>query len=116
MPIAALLIALCVVGAACTYSKPQPRIISGRQFPVSAASALQLGSPSDEVRRVLGEPISITKEGDAVVWEYAVTTQHKEVIRLLGVVPMPAKERGGRISARLRFHNDKLTDVSVDQN
>jgi outer membrane protein assembly factor BamE (lipoprotein component of BamABCDE complex) len=115
MPIAILLIAICATGAACTYAKPQPRIVSGRQFPVNAASTLQMGSSSDDVRKILGEPLSVTKEGNAILWEYSVTTQHKEIIRLFGVVPMPAEERGGRISATLRFNNDKLTDVSVDR-
>ena len=115
MLIAVVLTALCASTTACTYAKPQPRVISGRPFPAGAASSLPVGSSVDEVRRILGEPLSVSKEGQEVVWKYGVSTQHKEVIRLFGFIPVPAEERGGTTTATLRFQEDRLMDVSVDR-
>ena len=109
----ALIIVLLTLMNGCSYGNPPVRFISGKRFPVETARQLKPGLPMDDVRKVMGEPLAISRDREIETWHYSVETQKKEQVRLLGLIPIPAKERGGKTSASLRFQNRSLIEAIV---
>jgi outer membrane protein assembly factor BamE (lipoprotein component of BamABCDE complex) len=99
--------------ASCSYGNPPIRIINGKRFPVDTARQLTAGMPDTDVRAQLGEPLRVSVEDGQEVWHYAFETQRQEVIRFMGIIPWPAKERGGKLTATVAFRNHILSSVAV---
>ena len=103
-----------IVVTACSYGHPPPEVIAGRQFSMSAAAQLPQGTTMAEVKRILGEPLSVQSNEVEEYWEYRFTTTQREEIKLLGVIPWPAKERRGAARARLTFRDGTLRHVELE--
>lgn len=110
--VAAILAILSV--SACTYGHPPPAVISGRTFPVVAARNLVRGTSGAEVQKTLGEPLRTIQRSDSTIWEYEFVTKQQESIKLLGVIPLPSRQRGGVVSATLSFVGGLLQSVTVN--
>lgn len=96
----------------CAYGHQPPEVVVGRPFPTTAVAKLVLGNSTVEVRGLLGEPLSVKSDAAGEVWLYRFETRQEESIKLLGFIPLPAKERRGAAQATLTFRDDKL--ISVD--
>jgi outer membrane protein assembly factor BamE (lipoprotein component of BamABCDE complex) len=106
-------LSLALLLASCSYGNPPIRIVNGKRFPVDTTRQLTLGTLDMDARAQLGEPLRISVEDGQEVWHYAFETQRKEVIRFLRIIPWPAKERGGKLTATLTFRNHALKSVAV---
>jgi outer membrane protein assembly factor BamE (lipoprotein component of BamABCDE complex) len=107
---AGVLMALC----ACSYGNPPVQVVAGRPFSLAEARAIRLGDTLEHVRSMLGAPLSVSKDARGETWVYAVQTHRQENIKLLGLIPWPAKERGSELSAAFRFENDVLINKVLD--
>jgi outer membrane protein assembly factor BamE (lipoprotein component of BamABCDE complex) len=98
----------------CAYGHQQPEVVAGRPFPTTVVAKLVVGNSTAEVRRLLGEPLSVKPNAGGEVWLYRYETRQEESIKLLGFIPWPAKERRCAAQATLTFREDRL--MSVDTN
>ena len=97
----------------CSYGHPPPRIVAGRQASVGEVRALRLGETATHIRELLGAPLSVTDDSGGETWIYRLQTHQQEHIKLFGLIPWPAKERRGELSATFRFKNEVLTEKLV---
>ena len=107
-----LLVATLLV-TSCSYGNRPTIVIGGRDFPVNVARELRAGVSDSDVRRLIGPPLTVSTENDTELWHYEVATTDKEDIKLLGLIPMPSKDRGGKTIATLTFRNKVLSRVIV---
>lgn len=68
---------------------------------------------SEEVQKALGEPLRTVQQLDSIIWEYEFGTRQRESIKLLGFIPLPSRQRGGTVSAKLVFVSGVLQSFSV---
>lgn len=107
------LIVVTLIAASCAYGKRPPTIISGQFFSLDHARLLKLGMTESEVRAQLGPPFQVSSGTGRTLWNYTVETTAKEDIKLLRLIPWPAKERGGKSSATLAFVDGILAEVQT---
>jgi outer membrane protein assembly factor BamE (lipoprotein component of BamABCDE complex) len=101
------------LAAGCSYAKLPPKFVEGRQFSVATARRLPVGSSIGAVITALGEPLDRLRADDIETWRYSFRTEQKEIVRLLGIIPIPSKENGGTAVATLTFRDERLLSVVV---
>ena len=106
--------AIALFAGACSHGKGPIEVVAGQRFPINAAANLSRGTSADEIRKLFGEPLAVTRNGDAEIWKYAYETEQQEDIKLLWVLPIPSAQHRRRSTVTLTLRNSQLAEKVLE--
>jgi outer membrane protein assembly factor BamE (lipoprotein component of BamABCDE complex) len=99
------------MSVSCSYGKTQPVLVTGRNFPCTAAVGIGAGMKPTEVRELLGEPLETRMVGSEEKWRYFYRWRYGDEIALLGLIPVSEPHYYGGCDVTLEFRNGELESV-----
>lgn len=96
---------------ACATGLLPPRVLDGRAFNLSKCGSLTPGMSVDQVRSVLGEPLSTRTDGTTESWRYFVRVRETETRELFGLIPMPPGKHEWSAEAVLKIQDGTVQEV-----
>jgi outer membrane protein assembly factor BamE (lipoprotein component of BamABCDE complex) len=94
---------LCGLSSGCRISHTPARPIAGREFDVERARQVTPGMTPEQVRALIGRPWEERQDAGQVVWRYYVRYESRQLLELLGVIPVKETPAYGALEAKITF-------------
>lgn len=107
-----LVVPVLVTGQmACSFGRYPPTVVAGRPFDEQNVSRVSSGLMAQDVRRLLGEPLEVSRAPNGERWRYHVMSTTRESVRLLNIIPMPDRRHRSSREVIVEFVDAKVVAV-----
>src|SRR5689334_7051953 len=106
-------LALCGLLAGCRTNHTPAKPVAGREFDVPRARQVMPGMMQEQVRTLIGRPWEEQQDGGKVVWRYYVRYESRQVVELLGLIPVKETPAYGALEAKVTFDQGVVQAIVV---